>query len=63
MTSVIMAVPRQFQGHEGEVTGFVPRDASRPQLAALRPPVEVLGVDETRRGKPIWAPDPVPCRW
>ena len=33
------------------------------QLAAPLPPVQVLGIDETRRGKPIWAQDPVTCRW
>ncbi|XVX18970.1 ISL3 family transposase [Actinomycetota bacterium] len=33
------------------------------QLAAPLPPVEVLGIDETRRGKPIWTQDPVTCRW
>jgi transposase len=27
------------------------------------PPVEVLGIDETRRGRPVWRPDPVTGRW
>ena len=33
------------------------------ELAAPLPPVEVLGIDETRRGKPVWAQDPDTCRW
>jgi len=33
------------------------------QLAAPVPIVEVLGIDETRRGKPIWAQEPVTGRW
>jgi transposase len=32
-------------------------------LAAPLPPVCVLGIDETRRGKPKWAQDPVTGRW
>jgi transposase len=32
-------------------------------LAAPLPPVRVLGIDETRRGKPIWAQDPSTKRW
>ena len=32
-------------------------------LAAPLPPVSVLGIDETRRGKPIWAQDPDTRRW
>ena len=32
-------------------------------LAAPSPPVKVLGIDETRRGKPIWAQDPDTHRW
>ena len=27
-------------------------------MAAPLPPVAVLGIDETRRGKPIWTQDP-----
>ncbi len=34
-----------------------------PTLEQELPPVEVLGIDETRRGKPIWEQDPVTCRW
>ena len=33
------------------------------ELATPLPPVAVLGIDETRRGKPKWAPDPVTGRW
>ena len=32
-------------------------------LAAPLPPVRVLGIDETRRGKPIWAQDSDTKRW
>ncbi len=32
-------------------------------LAAPLPPVSVLGIDETRRGTPIWAQDPDTKRW
>jgi len=32
-------------------------------LAAPLPPVKVLGIDETRRGKPIWTMDPDTRRW
>jgi transposase len=32
-------------------------------LAAPLPAVTVLGIDETRRGKPIWAQDPDTRRW
>jgi len=32
-------------------------------LAAPLPPVKVLGIDETRRGKPIWAQNPDTGRW
>jgi len=32
-------------------------------LAAPVPPVGVLGIDETRRGKPIWTQDPDTQRW
>ena len=32
-------------------------------LAAPLPPVGVLGINETRRGKPIWAHDPDTKRW
>ena len=35
----------------------------RIPLAAPLPPVKVLGIDETRRGKPIWALDPDTKRW
>jgi transposase len=35
----------------------------RVPLAAPLPPVKVLGIDETRRGKPIWAQDPDTKRW
>ena len=35
----------------------------RVPLAAPLPPVTVLGIDETRRGKPIWAQDPHTKRW
>jgi len=35
----------------------------RAPLAAPLPPVSVLGIDETRRGKPIWAQDPETRRW
>ena len=35
----------------------------RVPLAAALPPVKVLGIDETRRGKPIWARDPDTNRW
>ena len=35
----------------------------RMPLAAPLPPVKVVGIDEIRRGKPIWAQDPdtTPC--
>ena len=32
-------------------------------LAEPLPVVKVLGIDETRRGKPVWAQDPVTKRW
>ena len=32
-------------------------------LAAPLPPVKVLGIDETRRGKPVWVQDPDTGRW
>jgi len=35
----------------------------RVPLAAPLPPVKVLGIDETRRGKPVWARDPDTNRW
>ena len=35
----------------------------RVPLAAPLPPVKVLGIDETRRGKPVWAKDPDTGRW
>jgi len=35
----------------------------RVPLAAPLPPVKVLGMDETRRGKPVWAMDPDTKRW
>jgi len=35
----------------------------RVPLAASLPPVSVLGIDETRRGKPIWAQDCDTKRW
>lgn len=34
-----------------------------PVLERDLPPVAVLGIDETRRGKPIWEADPVTGRW
>jgi hypothetical protein len=34
-----------------------------PVLEQDLPEVAVLGIDETRRGKPIWAQDPVTGRW
>ncbi len=34
-----------------------------PSLIEPLPPVEVLGIDETRRGKLKWAQDPVTHRW
>ncbi|GAB4077106.1 hypothetical protein GCM10028781_18710 [Nostocoides australiense] len=33
------------------------------ELAAPLPPVQVLGIDETRRGKPVWARDEATGRW
>lgn len=38
-------------------------DHVTPALAAPLPPVTVLGVDETRRGKPVFARDPETGRW
>ncbi|CCG05234.1 ISL3 family transposase [Blastococcus saxobsidens] len=38
-------------------------DHVTPVLAAPLPPVKVLGVDETRRGKPVFARDPETGRW
>jgi len=35
----------------------------RVPLAAPLPPVKVLGIDETRRGKPVWTQDPDTGRW
>jgi transposase len=35
----------------------------RVPLAAPLAPVKVLGIDETRRGTPIWAQDPDTKRW
>ena len=35
----------------------------RAPLAAPLPKVLVLGIDETRRGKPVWAQDPDTKRW
>ncbi len=32
-------------------------------LAQPLPPVQVFGIDETRRGRPRWAQDPVTLRW
>ncbi|HYO85670.1 MAG TPA: hypothetical protein VES01_04335 [Dermatophilaceae bacterium] len=34
-----------------------------PALEVDLPAVAVLGIDETRRGKPIWEQDPVTARW
>ena len=34
-----------------------------PALAAPLPVVRVLGIDETRRGKPTWTKDPATGRW
>ena len=34
-----------------------------PILEQDLPEVSVLGIDETRRGKPIWEQDPVTGRW
>ena len=34
-----------------------------PILEQELPPVAVLGIDETRRGRTIWGQDPVTCRW
>ena len=34
-----------------------------PVLAEPIPPVQVLGMDETCRGKPQWGQDPVTGRW
>lgn len=34
-----------------------------PTLEQSLPPVAVLGIDETRRGKPIWEQDPTTGRW
>ncbi len=34
-----------------------------PILEQELPAVAVLGIDETRRGKPVWAQDPVTGRW
>jgi len=34
-----------------------------PALGQPLPPVTVLGIDETRRGKPKWEQDPVTHRW
>ena len=34
-----------------------------PVLAEPIPPVQVIGIDETRRGKPQWGQDPVTGRW
>ncbi|WP_234423925.1 transposase [Intrasporangium calvum] len=34
-----------------------------PLLEQELPAVAVLGIDETRRGKPVWAQDPVTGRW
>lgn len=34
-----------------------------PVLDQELPAVAVLGIDETRRGKPVWAQDPVTGRW
>lgn len=34
-----------------------------PALSAPLPPVRVLGIDETRRGKTRWAQDPATGRW
>jgi transposase len=38
-------------------------DHVRVPLAAALPPVTVLGIDETRRGKPVWVKDPDTHRW
>jgi len=35
----------------------------RVPLAAPLPPVKVLGINETSRGKPIWVQDPDTKRW
>lgn len=32
-------------------------------LAAPPPPVSVVGIDEIRRGRPVWARDPLTGRW
>ena len=42
-------------------TAFV--EHVRVPLAAPLPPVKVLGIDETRRGKPVWARDADTNRW
>jgi transposase len=38
-------------------------DRVDPVLARPLPPVAVLGIDETRRGRPRWARDPATGRW
>lgn len=34
-----------------------------PVVEAAPRPVRVLGIDETRRGRPVWVRDPDTCRW
>lgn len=38
-------------------------DHVTPVLELDLPPVTVLGIDETRRGKPVWEQDPATHRW
>ncbi|EST21526.1 hypothetical protein N566_27435 [Streptomycetaceae bacterium MP113-05] len=39
------------------------RARARPVTEAPLPPVEVLGIDETRRGRPRWLQDPGTGKW
>lgn len=39
------------------------RAAAREAVEAPLPEVEVLGIDETRRGKPRWEQDPDTGKW
>jgi hypothetical protein len=63
---VVHEVDDEIAGHYGASwpvvhAAFV--EHVRVPMAAALPPVTVLGINETRRGKPVWVQDPDTHRW
>lgn len=59
--TVLAAAQRYAVGWATAHAAF--RARATPAAAAALPPVKVLGIDENRRGRPVWRQDPATGKW